>query len=254
MRLKILFSAKGSFFLPWRYPELLMGLFYRWLNGGNLTLGMHLHQVGWISQGHRYKPYTFSWLRSRHTQATREGIRFEPPVEWQVSSPLAALIEAFLQGIWKEPLVSLGQACLHAEQVEVLPEPLPRQSPIQLQTLSPITISTMEVEEKTGKKRKVFLSPDSPSFGRAIGESLCRKAEALQLQVPDPEVYIVPLRMRSRLITLHHTHIKAYEGSFLFEGPLSLFRLGYQAGFGERTGQGFGMVEVIPSSKLKTIP
>ncbi|MCX8112405.1 MAG: CRISPR-associated endoribonuclease Cas6 [Bacteroidia bacterium] len=246
MRLQIGFSAKHPLFLPWRYPELLMGLFYRWLNQANLALGMQLHARGWVAEGHRYKLYTFSWLQAKALQAETAGLRLTPPLYWQVSSPVSALIEAFTQGIWRDPKVTLGRMPLQVETVEVLPEPLPDRSPVRVRTLSPITISTVEMQESWSKGRKVFLTPQDSAFSRILGENLRRKAQVLGLSISvSDEVVFLPLRVRSRLVHVHGTQVRAYEGLFLYEGPLSLFRVGYQAGFGERSGQGFGMIEIV---------
>lgn len=101
----------------------------------------------------------------------------------------------------------------------------------------------MEVDA-SGSHRKVFLAPEDPRFSRVIQENLYRKAKALQLSVPEAEVHLLPVRVQSRLVRLHRATIRAWEGEFLYEGPTVLFRVGYQAGFGERNGQGFGMMRV----------
>lgn len=252
MRIQVRFTAKGAVRLPWRYPELLMGVFYRWVHAGNFSLGQRLHGEGFQAEGHRYKGYTFSWLRAAHTQSDRKGLHLDPPLYWQISSPLSALIEALIQGIWKEPQVALGRTVVQVEQVEVLSEHLPEEGPVRVRTLSPIVVSTVAVSEE-GHKRKVFLSPEDREFSRILWQNLCRKAQALGKTVPPEEGYFLPVRTRSRLVQVHATQVRAYEGEFLYQGPMALFRIGYQAGFGERNGQGFGMVEVVKPS-LKRQP
>jgi len=244
MRIRITFSIRRSRLLPWRYPELLIGLFYRWVYAGNAVFGQQLHDRGWQAGGHRYKLYTFSWLQGAAVQPEKDGLRFTAPLYWQVSSPLPQLMETLLQGIWKEPDVALGQLLLRVEQVEVLPEPTPDRVPMPLRTLSPIVVSTSEADEATGKLRKVFLSPEDPHFSRVIRDNLLRKAHLLGIALSEAEVYLLPVQVRSRLVTVHGVQVRGYEGFFTYEGPMSLFRVGYQAGFGERNGQGFGMVEV----------
>ncbi|GIV23552.1 MAG: CRISPR-associated endoribonuclease Cas6 [Bacteroidia bacterium] len=252
MRIQVRFTAKGAVRLPWRYPELLMGVFYRWVHAGNFSLGQRLHSEGFEADGHRYKGYTFSWLRAAHTRSESQGLRLKPPFYWQVSSPLSALIEALIQGIWKEPQVALGRALVQVERVEVLSEHLPAEGPIRVRTLSPIVVSTIEVSED-GRKRKVFLSPDDRAFSRILWQNLCRKAQALGKPIPTEEGLFLPVRTHSRLIQVHNTHVRAYAGEFLYQGPIEVFQIGYQAGFGERNGQGFGMVEVVKKS-LKRQP
>ncbi len=246
MRVRLHLESDKPVSLPWNYPEWLMGLFYRWINAGNLALGYHLHERGFTAEGHRYKLYTFSWLFGKQLRATSQGLVLQPPLTWYVSSPLSTVIEAFVQGLWKEPEITLGRHPLTVTRAELLPEALPAGPPFRIRTLSPILVSTREVQEGDTAPRKVFLSPDHPAFSRILTENLQRKLQALQQPPVAGELQITPLRTRSRLLTLHGTHLRAYEGTFACEGPPKLLLFAYQAGLGERTGQGFGMVEFLP--------
>lgn len=254
MRVRVHLESEKAISLPWNYPEWLMGLFYRWVNAGNLALGYHLHEKGFSVEGHRYKLYTFSWLFGKQLRATAQGLVLHPPLTWYVSSPLPAIIEAFVQGLWKEPEVSLGRHPVTVSRTELLSEVLPEGPALRIRTLSPILVSTREVREGDATPRKVFLAPDHPAFSRILTENLRRKLQALQHPPVEGQLQLIPLRTRSRLLTLHGTHLRAYEGTFVCEGPPKLLLLAYQAGLGERTGQGFGMVEVLappPSSKKR---
>lgn len=245
MRLRIHFESKAPVSLPWHYPQWLMGLFYRWVNAENLALGYRLHEKGLAAEGHRYKLYTFSWLFGKRPRTTPQGLVLHPPLTWYVSSPLPAVIEALIQGLWKEPEVSLGRHPLTVTRTELLPEALPPGSTPRIRTLSPILVSTLEAREGDSAPRKVFLAPDHPAFSRILTENLQRKLQALERAPVPGQVQVTPLRTRSRLLTLHGTHLRAYEGTFVWEGPPQLLLLAYQAGLGERTGQGFGMVEFL---------
>ncbi len=252
MRLRVQFTAEGPVLLPWNYPELLMGLFYRWMRAGNYRLSRLLHDEGLRAQGHQYKPYTFSWLRGQYGQAEPTGIQLSPPLIWYVSSPIRNLMEALTQGIWRQPQVHLGRVPLTVVSVEVVPTITPLRQPIRIVTLSPIVASTVQADA-AGNREKIFLGPEDPQFSRVIRENLYRKARALQVEVPEAEVLFLPVQVRSRLVRLHQAIIRAWEGEFLFEGPTKLFQVGYQAGFGERNGQGFGMVQ-IHRARRRQIP
>ncbi len=47
---------------------------------------------------------------------------------------------------------------------------------------------------------------------------------------------------RSKLLTVNSTQVRGWMMKFEAKGPVELLRLGYEAGFGERNAQGFGMV------------
>ena len=49
-------------------------------------------------------------------------------------------------------------------------------------------------------------------------------------------------RPQSRLLLVSGMQVRCWQGTFVAEGPVELLQIGYSAGFGERTAQGFGMV------------
>jgi len=50
---------------------------------------------------------------------------------------------------------------------------------------------------------------------------------------------------RSKLFRVQGTKVRGWEGKFWVEGDPELIRIGYEAGFGERNAQGFGMVKLV---------
>lgn len=248
MRAKIKFyNSTQSQVLTWDYQEKLMGLFYKIVNNEDANLAHSLHNEGLQIEGHRYKLYTFSWLQGEHSKsADKNGLYFGKHIYWLISSPKTDLLNTFIQGILRNPSVVLGGLNLRVDRVEILPEPTIDSTPVLIRTLSPIVVSTLEIDESTGKKRKIFLSPDDPRFSRVILDNLCRKARLLGVVLPDTELNLKlePKRVTTKLVNIHGTRVKGYTGVFQFDGPIPLFQIGYQAGFGERNGQGFGMVKI----------
>ncbi len=239
MRVRIIFQADGPVWFPWHYPEQLQGFAYRTIEKASPELAARLHSEGFVVGSHRYKLITFSWLYPSSAVQKEKGLLMEPPINWWVSSPIAAVMEAFLYGLltWSE--VSLGGQKVFVDKVEV--EPCPGfGEEATLETLSPIVASTGVREGE--RLHKVFLSPESPDFSRVITENLQRKAVALWGKEMPGEVEVKPLKYRSRLVTVHGTKVRCYEGVFEVKGTPELLKLGYEAGFGERNFQGFGMM------------
>ncbi|MCS7188082.1 MAG: CRISPR-associated endoribonuclease Cas6, partial [Armatimonadota bacterium] len=50
---------------------------------------------------------------------------------------------------------------------------------------------------------------------------------------------------KSRLYEVQGTKVRGFEGRFWAEGNPELLKIGYDAGFGERNAQGFGMVKLV---------
>lgn len=242
MRVRILLHADDCIWVPWHYPEWLQGLVYRTIGKTSPELASRLHSEGFVVGSRRYKLITFSWLFPRSATQEKNGLWLEPPINWWVSSPLATVMEAFASGLLTYPEINLGKQKVVVGMVWTEPSFYPRDR-VVLETLSPIVVSTGIVEGD--KMRKVFLSPEDQDYSRIITENLQRKAEAFfGERVPSGEVEMKPLEYRSKLVAIYGVKIRCYEGVFEVKGSPELIKLGYEAGFGERNSQGFGMMRL----------
>ncbi len=244
MRVRVIFQAEGSVWVPWHYPELLQGIAYKAIRKASPEFASRLHSEGFVVGSRRYKLITFSWLFPRSAAQRDNGLLMSPPIKWWLSSPLLPVMEAFIFGIlaWSE--IRLGNQVLIVEKIYLEPPFYPGERAV-LETLSPIVASTGLMEG--GKMRKVFLSPESEEFSRVITENLQRKALALWgKEIPEGKVEFKPLKLRSKLVPVHRIKVRCYEGIFEVKGHPELILLGYEAGFGERNFQGFGMMRPVP--------
>lgn len=243
MRLRIRLQFPKAALLPWNYPEWLRGLAYGAMARGLPQVAHRLHEEGWMAEdGRRYKPLTYSWLQGLRPNGG--GLWAEGAVTWWVSSPIPAVVEALALGLLLEPEVRLGPHPAIVERVEVVPTPEFGEA-VTFTALSPITISTGE-RRADGRLVKRYLGPEDPAFGRALVENLRRKAAAFYGRPVEGEVTIrVHPPYRSKLVRVHDTDIRGWMLTFTAEGDPELLRLGYEAGFGEHTASGFGMVTVV---------
>jgi len=240
MRVRATFQAEGSVWVPWHYPELLQGIAYKAIGKSSPELASRLHSEGFVVGSRRYKLITFSWLFPQSAVQRDNGLLMSPPIKWWLSSPLPSVMEAFIFGLlaWSE--IRLGNQVLTVEKIYLEPPFNPGER-VVLETLSPIVASTGLVEG--GKMRKVFLSPESEEFSRVITENLQYKALALWgKEIPGGKVEFKPIKLRPKLVPVHRINVRCYEGIFEVKGHPELILLGYEAGFGERNFQGFGMM------------
>lgn len=242
MRLAVTFSKVDRCKLSWNYPENLQALVYRWLAEADGQLARALHDRGYVFKGHRYKLFVYSLLHGEHSKGDREGIELSGQIKWQIASPCIEFMEALALGLLRLDEVRLEQNRLRLEAVSVPPTPQFSSGRAYLRTLSPIVVST--VLEQNGLLKKRFLAPEDSHFGRVLGENLCRKASLLSVAA-EAKIEFEPVKLKSRLFCLHGTYVRGWEGWFFVEAAPELLQVGYEAGFGERNGQGFGMVEVV---------
>ncbi|MCS7224910.1 MAG: CRISPR-associated endoribonuclease Cas6 [Armatimonadetes bacterium] len=243
MRLHIVLAADGPVTVPWDYLQRLHGFLYDAIRRARPRLAHFLHEQGFVVGSHRYKLLTFSRLFPTRAQGREDGLILHPPIHWWVSSPLPAPMEALAVSLLTEGVVILHPHHLLVERLEVEPIPSFDRS-VALETLSPIVVSTGAL--KNGKLQHRFLSPEEEDFWRIVQENLKRKAIALWGRAPDPvglKCYPVGV-WKSRLYRVHKGQVRGYEGKFIAEGAQPWLMLGYEAGFGERNAQGFGMVRI----------
>jgi CRISPR-associated endoribonuclease Cas6 len=171
-------------------------------------------------------------------------MRVQGRLRWWVSSPLDFVIEGVALGLLEQREVRLGTSFLHVSQVEVLPAPS-FSGTMTLATLSPIFVSTGQ-GVTTEKLQKRFLSPQNPDFARVLNDNLRRKSIALHGQPFEGELHFEWLDdPKSKLMRVSDLQIRGWMMRFRVTGPVELIQLGYDAGFGERNAQGFGMVSVL---------
>ncbi len=243
MRISVEFFSPTEILLPWNYLDWLRGLFYRAMERGIPRLARDVHDTGFAGGGKRYKLVTFSLLYPERCRRTPEGLRTQGPLRWWVASPVESLIEALALGLLTQPEVSLGPAKLQVGQIGVVLPPTFTDA-MTLSTLSPILVSTGE-RDAAGRLRKRFLSPEESDFARVLTENLRRKSEAVCGEASDGELHFEWLDApKSKLMRVNGVPVRGWMMRFRVSGSPELIRLGYEAGFGERNAQGFGMVRV----------
>lgn len=248
MRIGVTFFSEKPIVLPWNYLDWLQGIFYRTMERGMPQLAHRVHDEGFVGSGKRYKLVTFSLLYPERYRVVSGGLRVEGGLHWWVSSPLGSVIEAVALGLLGEPEVWLGQHRVQVGEVRVMPIPQ-FTGPVTLVTLSPIFVTTGE-RTRAGRFQKRFLSPGEPDFVRVLNENARRKAEAVWGRVPEGELRFEWLsRPESKLITVNRFRVRGWMMRFRVSGPEELIKIGYEAGFGERNAQGFGMVRVESTGK-----
>jgi len=250
MRINVELRTTSDAILPWSYNGLLQGVLYSIMRRGEPQIASFLHDSGFFSDGKTYKLITFSLLRFGSFESQRDGIRVLGEAQWDVSSPVNALIEALVLGLLAEGEIRLGRSIFRIERVQVVPEPEFSER-MTFATISPICAST-GMRDEQGSFKKRFLSPSESDFWRVINENLKRKAALITGEEPHGDVRFDVLdEPRSKLLEINGVQVRGWMMRFETAGPVELLRAGYQAGFGERNAQGFGMVREIKKKQAK---
>jgi CRISPR-associated endoribonuclease Cas6 len=249
MRLRIsLVAEEAPLLVPIQYNHLLQGLIY---NNLDKALSEWLHEEGYSYGTRRFKLFTFSRLFGKR-EVENGRIRFSGPAHFYLSAVDAEVLGSLAEHLLKKPSVRLGSAECRVAEVGVEPEPeVDPANPVRVKVLSPITAySTLSTPD--GRKKTYYYSPQEREWGEALISNLKRKAKALgwaaDVDEDLKEAWVRPYKVRmadQKILNFKGTVIKGWTGLYEVKLPEPYFRLGYDAGFGAKNAQGFGMVDVI---------
>ena len=249
MRLRVsLMTENGSLRVPIQYNHLLQGLIYTNLDR---ALSEWLHEKGHAYGQRRFKLFTFSRLFGKR-EASNGRVRFDSPVHFYLGSVDSEVLGSFAEHLLTKPAVRLGSAGCRVAEVGVEPEPqIDPAKPILVKALSPITAySTLSTPD--GKKKTYYYAPQEKEWSVSLVSNIARKAKALEWATDVDEdlkgAYVKARKVGKtdqQILNFKGFWIKGWTGLYEVNLPEPYFRLAYDAGFGAKNAQGFGMVEVI---------
>ena len=250
MRIKILADVSEGLTLPVNYNHLLTGVIYHFLNASNPEYASFLHDDGYFFAGKRFKLFTFSQLMAERRQIIEGKIHFGSVLSWYVSSPVERFLSHFADTLLTERRLSLGKHQLQVKDVSVPRMPC-FQPEMRFRCLSPIVMTT--VREYNGKPSMSYCRPNDAAFSNLIRQNLLRKHETIYGHAPHDDAlefafdqhYIQKRQGRvTRLVDYKGIKIKGVMCPFRVSGSVALIQTGYECGFGDKNGAGFGMVEI----------
>ncbi len=253
MRLRISLAAEGgSLRVPVQYNHLVQGLVYHNLDR---ALSEWLHEEGHTYGARRFKLFTFSRLFGKR-EAQNGHLGFSGTVHFYLSAVDVQVLGSLAEHLLTQPAVRLGSTRCRVTEVGVEPEPeIASKHPVLVKALSPITTySTLQTPD--GKKKTYYYAPQEREWGEALISNLKRKAGALGWTADADEdlkgAWMRPHKVRmtdQKILNFKGTVIKGWTGLYEVNLPEPYFRLAYDAGFGAKNAQGFGMVEVLEGKK-----
>lgn len=169
-------------------------------------------------------------------------------VEWTVSFLPEQSTAEFVHGLFANQRLVIGNR-EHKVAMEVVDvEIQPRINFVGKQlfrTLSPICVRTKE------GGRTQYLSPKAPQYSQALLTGLLSRYHAINGKEYVGDIFIdfkLLNEPKSKLIAIKsgskmETKVRGFDFIFTLTLPEPLMRIAYEAGLGEETGIGFGMIE-----------
>jgi len=254
MRVRVVFHTVGdAVLLPWDYQHHLQGMLYTLLIEECPELDELLHQEGVAWGPKRFRMLTFSKLYPLRAVPSDGGLLMRPPLRWWVATALSVVGEVLVGTLLKTAEVRVAGKPLFVASVEVESLPPFEADGALYETMGPLVVS--RPEKRDGKLRHMYLSPDQEEFWNRLARNLQAKAEALGIGAKGGGVAFEPFgNWRSRLVRIQGAKVRGFEGRFRAWGDPALLELAYNAGLGERNGQGFGMIHQVGWKPSFSVP
>lgn len=233
MRARLKLDIDKNTVIPFNYQYHLSSMIYHSLNISDSEYAKCLHAY------QKYKFFTFSWLDVPNRITTKQGMMSrDGTVFLQLSSPNDDFLSVFLEGLFQESVLKIGNFDAYPTEIQIIESP---ESFNVLKTISPICLRTQE--EIDGKLKVRDLLPNHSKFFENIKLNLKNKYETFHNKECKMDFNLEILSAEPKRIQIKDTFTRCSNLIFSVTGDYDFIRFGYECGFGEKNSMGFGMVE-----------
>lgn len=239
MRAKVCVEKLSSIPLAFDHQYFLSSLLYERLAESNIRLANETHS----STG--FKFYNFSQIIPTDKFSIQNtGLNFKDGY-FILSSPDTEFIKSYAEGLLQSPEFNLGKAKFILKSIEILGEYKFNGELIRFKTLSPIYVKTRN--EENGKLKDKDLYPSDGKFYVNIKKNLIeRYQEFYKKSLENEHFEITKVHWsKPKRIQIKNNYRRCSLMEFDLSAGPELMQFAYNAGLGEKTGVGFGCLEVV---------
>lgn len=196
----------------------------------------------------RTKPYVFSPYFGKEFKEGRIGKN----ISMIFSSGDPTIVSNLWNGILK--LKQKGDDCLnisnttyHLTNIILLPLKKIKKSEVIFKTIG-ISVLT-DPHENADEFNKWYVTPNNlERFNEVLKERVQERLEhikGIKKRVRIELVKIEGKKIEETIVPHYNGYVKGFRGEFLLKGTPQILQFLYDFGFGVRTGQGFGLLEIV---------
>jgi len=261
MRVNLKLTTHTNTFLSLNYHYALSSAIYNLLRFGSPEFSEFLHDIGYQTNGKKYKLFCFA-LKFEHLTIQEGRIKLlKPGSSLYITSPIGDdFFRNFIIGSLEERSIKINDKDVTTDlsimQIETVPD-IDYSSEMKFISLSPIVLSK-RIDYK-GKEQQYYLRPDDrKDINRILTQNLRNKYYALhreELNCEDLELiwdeeYVSRHRRVTKKITINQNGVYpidviGIQSPFTLKGNPELIKIGYECGFGEKNSMGLGMAKLV---------
>ena len=238
--------------LPFNYQYECSAVIYKIMARSDAAFAAWLHDNGFQSDRKQFKLFTYSRLHIPQYQVKGNNMKIlSDTIEWYISFLPEISTQQFIQGIFSEQTIELGNKfnkiqCA-VKSIEVVAPPHFTDT-LRFSTLSPACVVL-----KHSDKSEEYIAPDHPEAARLILQNLLDKYRALNgTEYPAENIHFTlktltipkPVLITIKAGTLEESRIRGFMGQLDISAPEPLMKIMYDGGIGSKSSMGFGCVEV----------
>lgn len=243
LNVELVTESNKELILPIHYNYYIQSAIYSALDS---DLASFLHEQGYVSDGRKFKLFTFSRLMGRfQMDKGKDTIIFKPPIQLVISSPVDQFCRSLVTGFLTREVIRLGNNNLQVERVNA-EKPVVESEYLRIKLLSPVVVYSTLLKPE-GTKYTCYFQPGESEFTRLVNKNLKNKYKILYNEaVPEEDIEIKPLKQpRLHVMRYKGFVIKGYSAFLELKGPKSLLQVALNAGLGAKNSMGFGCGEMV---------
>jgi len=204
-----------------------------------------------IFENRLVKPYTFAVLFNKGVKFNKREITGIERMDFIFSSGDPEILTAmfnFAIGLRR------GKGWDKIKKEEIRKFRLTKVSPVwreyrgenTFRILSPVVVNDPHKNPRNPKEH--YLLPGDEGFNRRLLEITVERMERFLGRTPKGGIEVEPVEKVKEVMVRHYKgYVRGFIGTIKVKAPPNVLKFIYDYGLGIRTGQGFGMLEVIPS-------
>jgi CRISPR-associated endoribonuclease Cas6 len=213
------------------------------------------------------KPFVFSFWLGKDFEVDEE-IKISDEISMLFSTGDFSILTSFYNGIInmkkQNVNISLGELKLKIERVSILPPKRVTAKKILCKTVGISVFTNPEASSKDFKKWYIIPTDNIDLFNYVLKKRTNERYRYINGNTKDFEINLKPLseeefhifkslsqqkKLKSSInetIVKHYGgYLRGFRGVFFLEGDQEILQFIYDYGMGVRTGQGFGMIDII---------
>lgn len=204
-----------------------------------------------------YKPYTFSvWLGDK-IEIEKEKIQTDKIITFLFSSGDPVIITNFYNGILplKGKKISLTKDYIFTiTNINLLPYRKINTNKVLFKTIGVSVLNDPESSKNDFKRWYIIPTDDLERFNQCLAQRtnsryqfITNKAGVHKIKMVLP--YETDNPIKETIVKHYEGNVRGFRGIFWLEGSPEILQFVYDYGLGIRTGQGFGMLEIIKTGE-----